>query len=195
MGSANERKRYYVTPSLIGRAHTQNDPWSLRLESIMTFLHVQWMWVISINTLRVRQNGRHFADDIFKCILLNENVWITIKNSLKFVPKVPINNIPALVQIMAWRRPGDKPLSEAMLVSLPMHICVTRPQWVNLLHAELLWGNIFSIIYENWDGTGSGDPASWKTKILFILPLIAANAIIYIFALWSFFNKPQCISR
>ena len=80
--------------------------------------------------LRPRQNGRHFADDIFKCILLNENVWITIKNSLKFVPMVPISNIPALVQIMAWRRPGDKPLSEPMLVSLPTHICVTRPQWV-----------------------------------------------------------------
>ena len=31
---------------------------------------------------------------------------------MKFVSKVPINNIPALVQIMAWRRPGDKPLSE-----------------------------------------------------------------------------------
>ena len=51
--------------------------------------------------------------------------------SLKFVPKGPINNTPALVQIMAWRRPGDKPLSEPMMVSLPTHICVTRPQWVN----------------------------------------------------------------
>ena len=62
--------------------------------------------------------------------LFNENVWITIKNSLKIVPKGPINNIPALVQIMAWRRPGDKPLSEPMLVSVPTHICVTRPEWV-----------------------------------------------------------------
>ena len=42
-----------------------------------------------------------------------------------------MNNIPALVQIMAWRRPGDKPLSEPMMVSLLTHICVTRPQWVN----------------------------------------------------------------
>ena len=50
---------------------------------------------------------------------------------LKFVPKGPINNIPAMVQIMAWRRPGDKPLSEPMMVSLPTHICVSRPQWVN----------------------------------------------------------------
>ena len=43
----------------------------------------------------------------------------------------PINNIPAMVQIMAWRRPGDKPLSEPMVVSLATHICVARPQWVN----------------------------------------------------------------
>ena len=84
-----------------------------------------------VNTLRPGQNGRHFTDDIFKCIFLNENVWIPIKISLKFVPKSPINNIPALVQIMAWRRPGDKPLSEPMMVRLPTHICVTRPQWVN----------------------------------------------------------------
>ena len=84
-----------------------------------------------VNTLRPRQNGRHFADDIFKCIFLNENVWIPIKISMKFVPKGPINNIPALVQIMARRRPGDKPLSEPMMVCLLAHICVTRPQWVN----------------------------------------------------------------
>ena len=63
-------------------------------------------------------------------IFLNENIWIPIKISLKFVPKGRINNIPALVQIMAWRRPGDKPLSEPMMVSLPTHIYVTRPQWV-----------------------------------------------------------------
>ena len=84
----------------------------------------------NVNTLRPRQNGRHFADDIFKCIFLNENVWIPIRISLKFVPKGPINNIPALVQIMAWRRSGDKPLFESMMASLLTHICVTRPQWV-----------------------------------------------------------------
>ena len=90
-------------------------------------------WVSSVRTLdkidrvitlRPRQNGRHFANDIFKW------VWIPNKISLKFVPQGPINNIQALVQIMAWRRPGDKPLSGPMMVRLPTHICVTRPQWV-----------------------------------------------------------------
>ena len=55
----------------------------------------------TVNTLRLRQNGRLFPDDIFKCIFLNENVWIPIEISLKFVPKGPINNTPTLVLIMA----------------------------------------------------------------------------------------------
>ena len=51
----------------------------------------------------------------FQCIFLNENVWISIKISLKFVPNDLFTNIPALVQIMAWRRPGNKPFSEPMM--------------------------------------------------------------------------------
>ena len=88
-------------------------------------------YIMIFNTLRSRQHGPHFADDTFKRIFVNENLWISIKISLKFVPKSPIDKIPALFQTMAWRRPGDKPLSEAMMVSLLRHICVARPQWVN----------------------------------------------------------------
>ena len=99
---------------------------------------LMWFWPtlhmsFRINTLRPRQNGRHLADDVFQCTFLYENVWISLKVSLKFVPEVPINNIPALVQIMAWCRSGDKPLSESMMVSLMTHTCVTRPQWVKSL--------------------------------------------------------------
>ena len=68
-----------------------------------------------VNTLRPRQNGRHVADDIFKCIFLNENILIPTKISLNYVPYGLIDNMAALVQIMAWRRPGDKPLSEPMM--------------------------------------------------------------------------------
>ena len=84
----------------------------------------------TLNTLRPTQIGCHFAEDIFKCIFFNENVWISIKISLKFGTKGPSSNIPALLAIMVWRQPGDKPLSEPMMVRLLMHICVTRPQWV-----------------------------------------------------------------
>ena len=57
-----------------------------------------------------------YPDDIFKCIFLNENVWISIKISLKFVHTGPIDYIPVLVQIMACRLVGAKPLSEPMMV-------------------------------------------------------------------------------
>ena len=50
------------------------------------------------------------ADDIFKCIFLNENDRIQIQMSLKFIPTSPIYNKPALVQVMAWRLIGYKPL-------------------------------------------------------------------------------------
>ena len=84
---------------------------------------------ILVNTLRPRQNGRHLPDGIFECIFLNENLGISISISLKFVPRGSINNNPLLVQIKAWRLPGDKPLSEPMMVRLPTHICVLRPHW------------------------------------------------------------------
>ena len=61
------------------------------------------------------QNGRHFADDTFKCIFMNENLCTLIQISLQFVPKGPIDNIPALVQVMACRLFGAKPLPEPML--------------------------------------------------------------------------------
>ena len=71
-----------------------------------------------VNILRAKQNGCHFAYDLSKCIFLNENVLISYKISLKFLPKGPINKIPALVQIMDWRRLGNKPLSEPMMALL-----------------------------------------------------------------------------
>ena len=95
--------------------------------------------MLVVNTLRLTQNGCYFAD-VFKCIFLNENVWILLIISLKFVPKVWINNIPALVQIMAWSWSGDKPLSEPIMVSLLTHVCVSRPQWVNLFYNSKAYG-------------------------------------------------------
>ena len=70
------------------------------------------------------QNGRLFADDIFRCIFVNEQFCFFIKISLKFVPKSPIDNNPALVKIMAWHRIGDKPLSEPMLTYFHWRIYV-----------------------------------------------------------------------
>ena len=59
------------------------------------------------------------AGDIFKCIFLNENDKILIQISLKLVPRSPIDNKPALVQVTAWCRTGDKPLPEPIMTQFP----------------------------------------------------------------------------
>ena len=81
------------------------------------------MYCYCFKTLRPRQNGRHFQDDILNCIFLNGNVWISIKIPLK-APRSLINNIP---------------LSETMMFSLRMNICVTRPQWVKKTDMLIHW--------------------------------------------------------
>ena len=74
----------------------------------MSFLSVLQQAIT--NTLWPRQNGKHFQNDMVKCIFMNENICISID-----ISKGEIKNIPALVQIMAWRQPGDKPLSDPMM--------------------------------------------------------------------------------
>ena len=111
---------------------------------------------VSVNTLRLR-------DDTFNCIFMNKNVRISLKFPLQFVPKGPINNIPLLVQRMAWRRPGDKPLSEPVMVSLLTQICVTRPQWVKLIEAE--WCIYASVKHTNIASDNSLLPV-WHQAII-----------------------------
>ena len=98
---------------------------------------------MSVILFRPRCKLTHRSRDKMAAIFLttfpNAFLWkksfvFIIKLSLRFIRKCPINNIPALVQIMAWRRPGDKLLSEPMMVSLLTHICVTRPRCINSLN-------------------------------------------------------------
>ena len=102
------------------------------------------------------QNGRLFADDIFKYIFLNEKfLRILIRISLTFVPGGQIDNNSASVSVMAWHRTGDKPLPESMVLSSPTHICGTRGRWVNTttsLMRRLLWRFVFCWgDIEDWD--------------------------------------------
>ena len=110
-----------------------------------------------VDTLRLRQNGCYFAVIAFKCIFLNENVWIFIEISLKYVLWGRIDNNLALVLIMAWRWTGNKPLSEPMMVSLLMHICVTRPQWVNDYYLKEFISAVFvTVCQSTWFHSSSG---------------------------------------
>ena len=66
---------------------------------------------------------------IFKCVFINSKFCILIRISLKFAPKGLIDNKPALVQLRAWRRPGNKPLPQPMLPDSMTHMCGTRRRW------------------------------------------------------------------
>ena len=93
------------------------------MATIFGYFILRWrlLLIYEVNTLRQRQNGCHFPNNILKWIFLNENVSVLIIISSKFVSRGPINNIPTLVQVMAQCQPGDKPLSEPMMVSLLAH--------------------------------------------------------------------------
>ena len=93
----------------------------------------------SLNTL-----GRDKMDDISQTTFSNAFSWMKMfEYRLKFHGNLFLRTqstiFQHLVQIMAWRRPGDKPLSEPMMVSLPTHVCVTRPQWVKRSIIPALW--------------------------------------------------------
>ena len=110
--------------------------------NILFSLITQGILSLSLNTLRPKQNGCTFPDDIFKCIFLMKIYkfrlmlhcqWSNYQWSMVQLSMVngTIINIQALVQIKAWRLPGYKPLFQPMMVSLLTHIRVTRPQRVN----------------------------------------------------------------
>ena len=71
-----------------------------------------------INSSPLNKMAATLADDKFRCIFLNGSDRIPIRFPLKFVRRSPIYNKPALVQMMAWRWIGDKPLSEPMLAQI-----------------------------------------------------------------------------
>ena len=125
----------------------QPSPWHRVMDDNWETLYCHlWAKPVWLNTLRPRQNGRHFTGDTFNRIFVKENARISTKFSLKFVPKGPINNIPALVQIMAWHRPGDKPVSEPVMVTLLTHICVTRPQWVKACISNKIHTKVWDVL-------------------------------------------------
>ena len=82
-------------------------------------------------------------------------IYVSINISLKWALKFPINDIPSLVQIMAWHCPGIKPISEPMMVGLMTHVCVTRPQWVKTESKQLWITQILQLL--------SSQMMSWNT--------------------------------
>ena len=140
-----------------------------------------------VSTPRPRRNRRHFADDIFKCIFLNENVLISIKISLKFIPKGPINNIPTLAQIMSWCRPGDKPSSEPMMI-ISLSASIKSSFWltelpighyfVEFIKKCTMWRSAVDVVHD------FGGIYWWWPRVLYVsnvfLYLHSVNFILFI---------------
>ena len=76
--------------------------WGMLTARVIGCTHLQWWMADMFNTMRPRQNGRFFSNNMLKYISLNENIWVSINISLKFVSIGPINNILVLIQIMFW---------------------------------------------------------------------------------------------
>ena len=114
-------------PGILGACATSNFAYLARGPWGPFYSHIETKW--SLLSLR------HFPVHVLEWKCMN-----CAKISLKFVPKVRSNNITALVQIMSWRRSGDKPLSELVMVELFLltRICVTRPQWVIRINFDML---------------------------------------------------------
>ena len=108
------------------------DDWQITARDKSNCCHY---YIMEIHHTRISHWGWHKMAANFLATFSNAFSWMKVykfrlRVHSKFVSKGPIDNIPALVEIMAWRWPGDKPLSETMMVSLLRHICVTQPQWV-----------------------------------------------------------------
>ena len=88
--------------------------WTCFWNSYCDILAIWFRFLSVLTHLPLDTLSAILADDIFSCIFMNEKFCISIQIWLKFVPSGPINNITALVQIMAWRRSGDKPLSKTV---------------------------------------------------------------------------------
>ena len=129
-----EKKKYKIKASsksgcAIGNTSMNSVVHISKIMSVQSYSRFHHFWMC-LTHWGQNKNGGQFTI-IFKPIYSNEKKIYLIQISLKYFPKVPINNMPILVQIMAWCQPGYNPPSEPIMVSLLIHIYVTRPQWVN----------------------------------------------------------------
>ena len=89
----------------------------------------------TFNSSPPRQDGHHATGDIFKCIFMNEKSCILIEIPPKFVPKVRLTSQSidksVLIQVMAWRQRGNKPLTEPMQTQFTDAYMQYNERWVN----------------------------------------------------------------
>ena len=116
-------------------------------------------WFLFLNTLRLKLNGDHLGDDIFKCMFSGEAYWISDIISLGEVPRVLIDN---KVRVMAWNRKGDKPLHKYMITQFTSHICLTGAQCVQFCSAMHVQYAVWYNAIETTDNTDYFLPSTQK---------------------------------
>ena len=107
-----------------------------------------------------------------------KNVIISIKISLKFVLKGSINNIPTLVQIMAWHRPGDKPLSEQWWLDYQRIYASLGLNELTML-VDLVWGTTTEAMV-------SSSQLMWSIAIILpgLFPIVLWVVFCFFFLRW-----------
>ena len=93
--------------------------------------HHTAVFCFRLNSFPPRQNGYHFADDIFKRIFLNENVSVSIQFSVKFGPKGPLNQHWFRSWLVACSARSHY-LGQWCQISLT-HKSSTRGRWVKVI--------------------------------------------------------------
>ena len=129
---------YMITHLISGPPDIYNHNTVVQVSVLPERMQLELCGLICLGTWMLSAHLTHWGkgkmDAILQMTFSNAFPWMKIyeffllKTSQDFVPWIRINNIPVLVQIMAWHWPGAKPLSEPMMVSLLTHICVTRAQ-------------------------------------------------------------------
>ena len=130
--------------------------WKSELFSLKHMWHGLRLAEPALNLIHLTpgQNGRHFTDDIFKCVSMNEKLCILIWISIKFVLKGLIDKKSPLAEVMAWCRSGDKPLPQPMLTQFTTHIredelrqgqvMADIKQWDRIIHQCLMFNGILA---------------------------------------------------
>ena len=129
-GEGYKRRCWYSCIRCRGQYHGLSYQFDICSNQNLSHNPVSVIWMV-YKHIEAETKWPPFRRRHFSFLFVNENGCISFDSLLRFVSKGQIDNIPALVQIVAWRRPGDKPLSEPMMVNLLTYICVTWPQWVN----------------------------------------------------------------
>ena len=133
---------------------------TVRLPKLRTIFITTILWSFRYLTHWCWDTTSANLQPTFSNVLSRKKMYeFRLKISLKFVPKGLINNMTALVQIMAWRRSGDKPLFEPMMFESLTHLCVTRPKCVNMHPSR-------RVVMSQWGSAKERRAANWWLPVL-----------------------------